>query len=131
MSMPCQPIVLLAAVHTRWCSASLESTVEGCGEMCDLTYRFRGPAQSASLSLTTTPAEEMALGLRLWLAPLRPLRGLVPVDEIALTLLLSLRFMAQVTEEMRNLSLGLATHAVRWKQLPSGGGLQVPLTRRP
>ena len=52
--------------------------------------------QSASLSLTTTPAEEMALGLRLWLAPLRLLR--VPVDEIALTLLLSLRFMALVTE---------------------------------
>ncbi len=38
----------------------------------------------------------MALGLRLWLAPLRLLR--VPVDEIALTLLLSLRFMALVTE---------------------------------
>jgi energy-coupling factor transporter transmembrane protein EcfT len=78
--------------------------------------------QSASLSLTTTPAEEMALGLRLALAPLRLLR--VPVDEIALTLLLSLRFMAQVTEEMRNLSLGLAARAVRWHQLPPGGGVQ-------
>jgi len=73
----------------------------------------------------------MALGLRMWLAPLRLLRGLVPVDEIALTLLLSLRFMAQVTEEMRNLSLGLAARAVPWKQLPSGGGLQVPLTQDP
>ncbi|KAK9909552.1 hypothetical protein WJX75_003996 [Coccomyxa subellipsoidea] len=81
--------------------------------------------QSASLSLTTTPAEEMALGLRLALAPLRLLR--VPVDEIALTLLLSLRFMAQVTEEMRNLSLGLAARAVRWHQLPPGGGVQVLL----
>ncbi|CAL8467723.1 g7261 [Coccomyxa elongata] len=81
--------------------------------------------QSASLSLTTTPAEEMTLGLRLWLAPLRLLR--MPVDEIALTLLLSLRFMALVTEEMRNLSLGLAARAVPWKRLPPGGGVQVLL----
>lgn len=65
----------------------------------------------------------MALGLGLWLAPLRLLR--VPVDEIALTLLLSLRFMALVTEEMRNLSLGLAARAVPWKRLPPGGGVQV------
>ncbi|EIE24690.1 CbiQ-domain-containing protein [Coccomyxa subellipsoidea C-169] len=81
--------------------------------------------QSASLSLTTTPAEEMAVGLRLALAPLRLLR--LPVDEIALTLLLSLRFMALVTEEMRNLSLGLAARAVPWRRLPPGGGVQVLL----
>ncbi len=62
------------------------------------------------------------MGLRLPLAPLRLLR--LPVDEIALTLLLSLRFMALVTEEMRNLSLGLAARAVPWRRLPPGGGVQ-------
>ena len=81
--------------------------------------------QSASLVLTTTPAEEMALGLRAYLGPLRLLGA--PVDEIALTLLLSLRFMALVFEETRNLALGLAARGVPWRQLPPGGGIQVRL----
>ena len=79
--------------------------------------------QSASLCLTTTPAEEMALGLKFWLAPLRVVGG--PVDEICMTLLLSLRFMSVVFDELRNLSLGLAARSVPWKQLPPGAGLQV------
>jgi general transcription factor 3C polypeptide 2 len=79
--------------------------------------------QSASLCLTTTPAEEMALGLARWLGPLRLIR--LPVDEIALTLLLSLRFMALVFEEIRNLAMGLAARAVPWRRLPPGGGIQV------
>ena len=79
--------------------------------------------QSASLCLTTTPAEEMALGLKFWLAPLRLVRA--PVDEICMTLLLSLRFMSVVFDELRNLSLGLAARSVPWKQLPPGAGLQV------
>ena len=79
--------------------------------------------QSASLCLTTTPAEELALGLKLWLAPLRVVR--VPVDEICMTLLLSLRFMSVVFDELRNLSLGLAARSVPWKRLPPGAGLTV------
>ena len=65
----------------------------------------------------------MALGLKFWLAPLRLIRA--PVDEICMTLLLSLRFMSVVFEELRNLSLGLAARSVPWKQLPPGAGLQV------
>ena len=79
--------------------------------------------QSASLCLTTTPAEELALGLKFWLAPLRVVRA--PVDEICMTLLLSLRFMSVVFDELRNLSLGLAARSVPWKRLPPGAGLTV------
>ncbi len=42
----------------------------------------------------------------MWLSPLGVLG--VPVAEISLTLLLSLRFLAVVFEEVRNLALGLA-----------------------
>ena len=55
--------------------------------------------QSASLCLVTTPGEEMAMGLGRWLAPLRLLR--VPTQRVAFTLLLSLRFMSLVFEEVR------------------------------
>ena len=79
--------------------------------------------QSASLCLTTTPAEELALGLKFWLAPLRVVGA--PVDEICMTLLLSLRFMSVVFDELRNLSLGLAARSVPWKRLPPGAGLTV------
>lgn len=58
--------------------------------------------QSASLCLVTTPGEEMAAALRWWLQPLRALK--VPVQEIALTLLLSLRFMSLVFEEVREIT---------------------------
>ena len=63
------------------------------------------------------------MGLRQLLAPLRLLGA--PVDEIALTVLLSLRFMVLVFDEMRNLSLGLAARAVPWKKLPPMAGIQV------
>jgi len=77
--------------------------------------------QSASLCLVTTPGEEMAAALRWWLAPLRALR--VPVQEIALTLLLSLRFMSLVFEEVRNLCLGLAARGVDWGAQGGRGSL--------
>lgn len=81
------------------------------------------PSQSASLCLTTTPAEQLARGLKLWLSPLGLLG--VPVAEISLTLLLSLRFLAVVFEEVRNLALGLAARNVQWKAMGKGAGLQV------
>ncbi|KAF5831445.1 cobalt transport protein-domain-containing protein [Dunaliella salina] len=77
--------------------------------------------QAASLCLVTTPGEEMALALRWWLTPLRILK--VPVQEIALTLLLSLRFMSLVFEEVRNLCLGLAARGVNWKAQGGRGSL--------
>lgn len=42
-----------------------------------------------------------------------------------MTLLLSLRFMSVVFDELRNLSLGLAARSVPWKRLPPGAGLTV------
>jgi len=79
--------------------------------------------QSASLCLITTPGEEMALGLSRWLAPLRPLG--VPTQRIALTLLLSLRFMSLVFEEVRNLCLGLAARGVDWRAQGGRGSLEI------
>lgn len=79
--------------------------------------------QSASLCLVTTPGEEMALGLSRWLAPLRPLG--VPTQRIALTLLLSLRFMSLVFEEVRNLCLGLAARGVDWRAQGGRGSLEI------
>ena len=54
--------------------------------------------QSAHLALSTTPPEAMAGSLKWYLSPLARL-GL-PVDEVVLTTLLSLRFMALVFEEV-------------------------------
>lgn len=79
--------------------------------------------QAASLVLVTTPGEEMALALRRWLAPLR-LIG-VPTRRIALTLLLSLRFMSLVFEEVRNLCLGLAARGVDWRKQGGRGSLEI------
>ena len=65
----------------------------------------------------------MALALRRWLTPLRLLG--VPTKEIAMTLLLSLRFMSLVFEEVRNLSLGLAARGVDWRAQGGRGSLQM------
>ncbi|KAK9834986.1 hypothetical protein WJX81_002240 [Elliptochloris bilobata] len=81
--------------------------------------------QSASLCLTTTPPEELAGALRTLLAPAGLLGS--PVADIGLTLLLSLRFMALVFDEARNLALGLAARGVAWSQLGPGGSLQIAM----
>jgi energy-coupling factor transport system permease protein len=79
--------------------------------------------QSASLCLVTTPGEEMAVALQRWLAPLRALR--VPTQRIGVTLLLSLRFMSLVFEEVRNLCLGLAARGVDWRAQGGRGSLEI------
>lgn len=71
--------------------------------------------QSASLCLTTTMPEHLAAGLRWYLAPLA--RCNVPVDELVLTLLLSLRFVGLVFDEVRNIALGIVARGVQWKSL--------------
>ncbi|KAH7373527.1 hypothetical protein KP509_17G060600 [Ceratopteris richardii] len=73
--------------------------------------------QSASLCLSTTMPEHLAEGIRWYLAPLRWLKA--PVDEIILTLLLSLRFVALVFDEVRNIALGIVARGVQWKKLSS------------
>jgi len=79
--------------------------------------------QGASLTLVTTPGEEMALALRRWLWPLR-LAG-VQTRRVALTLLLSLRFMSLVFEEVRNLCLGLAARGVAWRSQGARGSIEI------
>jgi len=81
--------------------------------------------QCASLCLTTTPPERMAVAVGRFLLPL----GLVgvPVRELVLCVLLSLRFMATVFEEGRNLCLGLASRGIDWSLVGSKGALSLSL----
>ncbi|KAK1272963.1 hypothetical protein QJS04_geneDACA019028 [Acorus gramineus] len=71
--------------------------------------------QSASLCLTTTTPEQIASALRWFMFPLTLIR--VPVAEITLTLLLSLRFISLVFDEVRNVALGIVTRRIHWNQL--------------
>ncbi|KAM0988431.1 hypothetical protein FF1_012478 [Malus domestica] len=71
--------------------------------------------QSASLCLTTTTPEELAFALRWFMLPLTHLG--VPVAEIILTLMLSLRFINLVFDEVRNVALGIVSRRINWEQL--------------
>ncbi|RZC93904.1 hypothetical protein C5167_016599 [Papaver somniferum] len=71
--------------------------------------------QSASLCLSTTTPEELAAALRWFMLPLAHLG--VPVSEVILTLLLSLRFISLVFDEVRNAALGIVARRINWKHL--------------
>ncbi|XP_034685833.1 protein ABCI12, chloroplastic isoform X1 [Vitis riparia] len=71
--------------------------------------------QSASLCLTTTTPEQLASALWWFMRPLRFIG--VPVAEITLTLLLSLRFISLVFDEVRNVALGIISRRINWQQL--------------
>ncbi|KAJ0979653.1 hypothetical protein J5N97_015127 [Dioscorea zingiberensis] len=71
--------------------------------------------QSASLCLATTTPEQLASALRWFMVPFTSLG--VPVAEIILTLLLSLRFINLVFDEVRNAALGIVARRINWKQL--------------
>lgn len=81
--------------------------------------------QAASICLVTTPPEQMALALKRALSPLS-LLGL-PVHRLYIMLLLSLRFMSTVFEEMRNLVLALASRGVDWGQMGGLGTINIAL----
>ena len=71
--------------------------------------------QSANLLLVSTSPEALAWGLT---ALLRPLRWVgIPVDRLGFQLLLALRFLPLVQEELQNLLRAMATRAVNLKQL--------------
>ncbi len=70
---------------------------------------------SVNLMLLTTPPEDLVWTLRWFLAPLA-LFGL-PVDRISFQLLLSLRFLPLVQEEVQNLLRSLAMRAVKVRKL--------------
>ncbi|RAL44298.1 unnamed protein product [Cuscuta campestris] len=71
--------------------------------------------QSASLYLSTTTPEQISFALQWFLRPLDKL-GL-PVAEVILTLLLSLRFINIVFDEVRNIALGIVSRRINWEQL--------------
>ncbi|CAN0856200.1 Protein ABCI12, chloroplastic [Linum grandiflorum] len=71
--------------------------------------------QSASLCLATTTPEQLASALRWFMLPLRHVG--VPVAEMTLTLMLSLRFINLVFDEVRNVALGIVSRRINWKLL--------------
>ncbi len=70
---------------------------------------------SANLLLLTTPPEELVWALAWFLAPLARLGW--PVERLGFTLLLSLRFLPLVQEELQNLLRSVATRAVNLRRL--------------
>ncbi|KKZ15427.1 MAG: cobalt ABC transporter permease [Candidatus Synechococcus spongiarum 142] len=80
---------------------------------------------SANLLLISTPAEDLAWAFA-WI--LRPLRRLgIPTTELGFMLLLSLRFLPLVQEELQNLLRALATRSFQLRQLGLKGGLALLL----
>ncbi|GMY27564.1 protein ABCI12, chloroplastic isoform X1 [Fagus crenata] len=71
--------------------------------------------QSASVCLTTTTPEQLAFALRWFMLPLTYIG--VPVAEITLTLMLSLRFITLVFDEVRNVALGIVSRRINWQHL--------------
>ncbi|MEB3265721.1 MAG: CbiQ family ECF transporter T component [Cyanobacteriota bacterium] len=80
---------------------------------------------SANLLLLTTAPEALVWALAWWIRPLA-LVG-VPVERLGFLLLLSLRFLPLVQEELQNLLRALATRAVHLRALGWKGGLGLAL----
>lgn len=84
--------------------------------------------QGSNVILMTTTPEALAASMRWFLSPIRSFgeRGRKFVDDTVLTLLLSLRFLSLVFEEVQNLLLAVVARNVRWSAL-GGGGIEVAL----
>ena len=80
---------------------------------------------SANLLLLSTTPEELAWAISWWLRPLGRL-GL-PMERLGFTLLLALRFLPLVQEELQNLLRSIATRAVNLKALGWKAGLGLVL----
>ena len=80
---------------------------------------------SANLLLLTTSPEELVWVISGWVRPLGALGW--PVERLGFTLLLSLRFLPLVQEELQNLLRSLATRAVSLKALGWKAGLALVL----
>lgn len=80
---------------------------------------------SANLLLISTPAEELVWAISWLLAPLG--RWGWPVERLGFTMLLALRFLPLVQEELQNLLRSIATRAVNLKSLGWRGGLALLL----
>ncbi|XP_071742049.1 protein ABCI12, chloroplastic-like [Rutidosis leptorrhynchoides] len=82
--------------------------------------------QSASLCLTTTTPEQLAFALQWFIKPLAYVG--VPVAEVILTLLLSLRFINLVFDEVRIVALGIVSRRINWQQLATMETVEVFFT---
>jgi energy-coupling factor transport system permease protein len=80
---------------------------------------------SANLLLLTTAPEALVWAINWWLRPLAWLGW--PMDRLGFTLLLSLRFLPLVQEELQNLLRAIATRAVNLKSLGWKTGLGLVL----
>lgn len=78
---------------------------------------------SSNLYLLTTAPEKIAAGIEEILSPLKILK--LPINEIILTLILALRFIPLVLEEVQNLVRSVRTRAINWEYLGFRRGLQV------
>ncbi len=78
--------------------------------------------QSANLLLVSTPPEALAWGLTALLAPLAWLG--VPVERLGFQLLLALRFLPLVQEELQNLLRAVATRALNLQAIGLARGHQ-------
>ncbi|WZZ43053.1 hypothetical protein YC2023_039312 [Brassica napus] len=94
---------------------SVGSTAACLTFIASLRFSTSNIFQSASICLATTTPEQLALAMRWFLFPLTYIG--VPVGEIILTLLLSLRFINLVFDEVRSVALGIVSRRVDWKQL--------------
>ena len=85
---------------------------------------------SVNLMLITTPPEDLVWGIRWFLAPLTLLG--FPLEKLSFQLLLSLRFLPLVQEELQNLFRSIGVRAIDFKKLglKSSLGLFVTLGER-
>jgi len=81
---------------------------------------------SANLLLLSTTPEELAWAISWWLAPLG--RFGLPMERLGFTLLLALRFLPLVQEELQNLLRAIAIRAVNLRELGWKGGLSLVLS---
>ena len=86
--------------------------------------------QSVNLMLITTPPEDLVWAIRWFFAPLTLLG--VPLEKLSLQLLLALRFLPLVQEELQNLFRSIGVRAVDFRKLglKSSLGLFVSLGER-
>ncbi|KAG5104930.1 hypothetical protein JHK82_041900 [Glycine max] len=115
MGLPNLPVSLTGYAYTIMKLGPLTFTRKGLSVASTIACLTFTVFQSASLCLTTTSPEQLAFALRWFMLPLKYIG--VSVSEIVLTLLLSLRFISLVFDEVRNIALGIVSRRLNWKQL--------------
>ncbi|RDY09431.1 Protein ABCI12, chloroplastic, partial [Mucuna pruriens] len=115
MGLPNVPVSLMGYAYVIMKLGPLTFTRKGLSVASTVACLTFTVFQSASLCLTTTTPEQLAFALRWFMLPLKYIG--VSVSEIVLTLLLSLRFISLVFDEVRNIALGIVSRRVNWKQL--------------